>query len=243
MQTIYYNGLVFTGALPLVQAFSVRDGRFAAVGSQEDVLATVQEGDALVDLRGRFACPGFNDSHMHLLGYGSNRECCALSAHTSSLRDMQEALRAFAASRPWPEEAWIRGRGFNEDFFAEHSGLPTRHDLDAVTTRYPVCVVRCCGHCLVVNTRALTLLGLDGTQPQPAGGHYDVDEHGFPTGVFRDNAMSMVYACLPSPTRADIGRMLRDACASLNRFGITSVHTDDLRTFENVDYREVLAAY
>lgn len=243
MQTIYYNGLVFTGALPLAQAFSVREGRFAAVGTNEEILAMQQSGDTAVDLRGRFVCAGFNDSHMHLLGYGSNRELCSLLEHTSSLREMQEALRAFAQSHAWPKDAWIRGRGFNHDYFAEQTGLPTRHDLDAVTTEHPMCIVRCCGHCLTVNTRALELLGIDGTQPQPAGGHYDVDESGYPTGVFRDNAMSMIYTRLPRPTRADIRRMLRAACRELNRLGITSVHTDDLCTFENVDYADVLGAY
>lgn len=243
MRTLYINGQVFTGALPLAQAFAVCDGRFTAVGSTDEILAQKQENDILIDLQGRFVCPGFIDSHMHLLGLGSNLESCALAQHTSSLKEMQEALRTYIASRTWEDGSWIRGRGFNHDYFAEKSGLPTRHDLDAVTTDYPLCVVRCCGHCLCVNTKALELLGIDGTQAQVPGGHYDVDEAGFPTGVFRDNAMSMIYTRLPKPTRADIRRMLRAACLQLNRVGVTSVHTDDLCTFENVDYEDVLAAY
>lgn len=243
MRTLYIHGQVFTGALPLAQAFAVCDGRFAAVGSTDEILAQKQENDIIIDLQGRFVCPGFIDSHMHLLGLGSNLESCALAQHTASLYDMQEALRAYIASRTWEPGSWIRGRGFNHDYFAEKSGLPTRHDLDAVTTDYPVCVVRCCGHCLCVNTKALELLGIDGTQEQAPGGHYDVDETGYPTGVFRDNAMSMIYTRLPKPTRADIRRMLRAACLQLNRVGVTSVHTDDLCTFENVDYEDVLSAY
>ena len=40
MKTIYYGGHVFTGALPLEQAFSVEEGMFRCVGSNELVLDT-----------------------------------------------------------------------------------------------------------------------------------------------------------------------------------------------------------
>ena len=69
MKTIYTGGQVFTGTLPLQEAFIVENGRFTAVGSDADMLALRAEGDAVESLEGRFVCPGFNDSHMHLLNY------------------------------------------------------------------------------------------------------------------------------------------------------------------------------
>jgi len=231
MKTIYLNGLVFTGSLPLKEAFAVENGYFLAVGTNEEISAFAEKEDIVRSLEGRFVCPGFNDSHMHLLNYGNALEQCDLSRCTGSVTELQQGLRTFLRDHLLPEGAWLRGRGWNQDYFSPATGMPTRFDLDAVSTDHPICIVRCCGHCLVVNTRALTLLGLDSSLPQVDGGSYDVDESGKLTGVFRDSAMSYVYTRLPAPTREDIKRMLRTAARELNRRGITSCHSDDLCCF------------
>ena len=67
MKTIYKNGAVYTGKLPLVEAFAVEDGKFVFAGSSAEADALAAAGDKVVDLGGKFVCSGFNDSHMHLL--------------------------------------------------------------------------------------------------------------------------------------------------------------------------------
>ncbi len=243
MAKIYYGGRVFTGALPVQEAFATEGGCFTQVGTDEEVLARQQPGDSLVFLDGQFVCPGFNDSHMHLLNYGSTMEQCDLAAATGSLEELQEALIQFAKTHCAGEAGWILGRGWNQDRFARDKAIPTRQDLDAVSTSRPVCIVRCCGHCLAVNTRALELLGIDETASVPEGGAMDLDPQGKPTGVFRDAAMELIQCSLPLPTREDLTRMIRQACRALNRAGITSCHSDDLCTFDGVSWQEVLAAF
>lgn len=243
MKTLYVNGRVFTGQLPLQEAFAVENGLFCAVGSNHDILALRAADDAVVDLKGRFVCPGFIDSHMHLLNYGSAMTRCDLTVCTDSIASLQRGLREFLATHELAPGAWLGGRGWNQDYFTTGEGMPTRQDLDAVADDRPIVIVRCCGHCMVVNTYTLRLLGIDGTQPQPDGGHYDVDETGYPTGVFRDTAMSMIYPQIPAPTRAELKSMLLAAAAALNSYGVTSCHTDDLCAFENVPWTEVIAAY
>nr|MBR4280183.1 amidohydrolase [Clostridia bacterium] len=241
MRTIYTGGRVFTGALPIAEAFIVEDGRFAAVGSDDEMLALRQSEDVCIPLEGRFVCPGFNDSHMHLLNYGNTMEMCSLTgAATASLESLQNALRHFAAEHP---EGWLLGRGWNQDYFTPAGDIPTRHDLDAVDAERPICITRCCGHCLTVNTRALEILGIDADTPVPEGGAIDLDARGNPTGVFRDTAMVLVQSRLPKPTRADLKRMIRAACRALNSVGVTSCQSDDLCCFENVDWQDVLAAF
>lgn len=240
MKQLFINGKVFTCKLPLVSAFAVEGDRFLCSGSDADILALQQPGDEIIDLNGDFVCPGFHDSHMHLLNYGYAMENCDLSSHTRSLEDSINTLRAFAAQHP---DGWIRGRGFNQDYFAESHAMPTRYDLDRVSTDRPVCIVRCCGHCLVVNSFALALLGIDGTQPQVDGGHYDLDEAGIPLGIFRDAAMDMVYTRIPIPSKEDIKGMLRSGCRALNRCGVTACQTDDLLTFLGLPWETVLDAY
>ena len=241
MRTIYTGGQVFTGALPLAEAFIVEDGRFLAVGTDAEILALHQEEDIIVPLEGAFVCPGFNDSHMHLLNYGNTMEMCDLTGTaTASLEALQNALHAFAAEH---SEGWLLGRGWNQDYFSPAGDIPTRHDLDAVFVDRPICITRCCGHCLTVNTRALELLGLDANTPVSEGGAIDVDADGCLTGVFRDTAMVLVQSRLPKPTRDDMKRMIRTACKALNSVGVTSCHSDDFCCFENVDWRDVLAAF
>ena len=241
MKTIYHGGQVFTGLLPLVQAFAVEDGRFLAAGTDAELLALRAEGDVLVDLAGRFVCPGFNDSRMHLVNYGNLMNMCDLTGSaTVSLAAVQSALRAFAAAHP---EGWIIGRGWNQDYFSPATDIPTRHDLDAVCADRPICITRCCGHCLVVNTCALDMLGIDASTPVPEGGAIDQAADGSLTGVFRDTAMVMIQTRLPKHDKAALKQMIRQACAGLNALGVTSCQSDDFCAFENVDWRDVLEAF
>ena len=110
MKTIYKNGAVYTGELPLVQAFAVEDGKFIFAGSNEDADVLTSDDTTVIDLQGKFVCSGFNDSHMHLLNYGSSLMKAQLAEHTQSLEDMIKCLsditplqRRSMASGPWME--------------------------------------------------------------------------------------------------------------------------------------------
>ena len=242
MQTIYTGGRVFTGSEALQQAFIVEEGRFIAVGTDEEMRSLAQPGDRFIPLHGRFVCPGFNDSHMHLLNLGNTMTQCQLSS-VRSLEELQQALRDFAAARALTGGSWLLGRGWNQDLFTPASGIPTRSDLDAVSTEVPICIVRCCGHCLSVNSRALTLLGLDEQTPCPVGGVIDRDASGRLSGVFRDAAMPLVQSRIPAPDRQAIKSMLLSAMQALNAVGVTSCHSDDLCCFPGVPWTEILEAY
>ena len=113
MKTAYYNGHVYTGTLPLKQAFIVENGKFIVVGSNTEILA--MEADAAVDLGGKFVCSGFNDSHMHLLNLGQALSVAPLHMYTGSLQEMILCLQQMQPGRG----GWILGRGWNQDFFGD----------------------------------------------------------------------------------------------------------------------------
>ena len=92
--------------------------------------------------------------------------------------------------------------------------MPTRWDMDKVSYDYPVCAVRACGHAMVVNSNALKRLGITADTPQIPGGEI-VMENGKPNGVLLDNAMDLVYAAVPAPTKEELKAMLRSACGML----------------------------
>ena len=240
MRTLYYNGRVYTGELPLVTAFAVEDGRFVFAGS--DAEGEEMGCGASVDLQEHFVCAGFNDSHMHLLNFGQSLAMAELAAHTDSLAGMLEYLRSWAAAQPQGEGRWIRGRGWNQDYFSDTDRMPDRFDLDEVSRDVPVVIVRCCGHCLAVNTRALELCGVTADTPCPEGGRIGLRD-GAPDGLFYDDAMTLVYERLPVPDRAEIMDMMRLACRALNSYGVTSVQSDDYCVFRSVPWQTVNEAY
>ena len=238
MKKIFFGGRVYTGQLPLVEAFAVEDGRFTFAGSNADALELSKADDEKIDLAGQFVCAGFNDSHMHLVNYGQILKIAPLYAHTSSLQDILDCLKV----HPIPASGWIIGRGWNQDYFTDADRMPTRWDLDQVSTTGPVMAVRACGHAAVVNSYVLNLLGITGQTPQPEGGQI-VLENGEPNGVLFDNAMNPVYEVIPAPTREDLKDMIRTASRKLNSYGVTSSQSDDYSTFNNVPWQEINAAY
>ena len=229
MRTIYFNAAVYTGTLPLQEAFGVENGRFFFVSSNNE--ARKQTADRFVDLNGSFVCAGFNDSHMHLLNYGRALTIAPLHENTGSLAEIVACLQNTAPG----QGGWILGRGWNQDYFCDCHRMPDRRDLDQVSTEHPVCAIRACGHALCVNSKALQLLNITAETPQPEGGQI-VLEDGQPNGIFFDNAMSLVYAALPAPSKADLRTMILAACSALNKYGITSVQSDDYCVFRNLPW-------
>lgn len=222
MKIVFKNGLIWTGDSPNASSFVVEDGKFAYVGN--DVIPGADES---VDLNGAFVCPGFNDSHMHLLGYGLILRQAPLHAHTESLADMLDCLRTFLARNPLSAGQWLIGRGFNQDYFKGAARLPSRIDLDEVSRDVPIVLTRVCGHMCVANSKALEVAGIAG----------------YEDGRFYDNDMRLIFDRIPQPSRSDLKKMIVLACEKLNRRGITSVQTDDYCVFRNVPPSQINDIY
>ncbi|MBR3704232.1 MAG: amidohydrolase [Oscillospiraceae bacterium] len=241
MKTIYYNAKVYTGTLPLREAFIVENDTFIFSGSSAEALAQRGEQDTAIDLGGAFVCAGFNDSHMHLLGYGNTLMNARLEQHTQNLADVLQCLSDFAAHRT-ARTGWIVGRGWNQDYFTDEQRMPNRYDLDKVSTELPVCAVRACGHALAVNSKALELLGITAETPQVEGGEIDM-ENGEPSGLFFDNAMDLVYSSMTAPDKDTLKDMIRSACRALNAYGVTSCQSDDYCVFSALPWQRVNEAF
>lgn len=225
MKSIYLNGKVYSGTLPLCEAFAVENGKFIFCGSNEEARALAAEGDTLTDLNGSFVCAGFNDSHMHLFSYGTALNSALLAEHTDSLAGMLKYLREYAEENG-AEGSWIIGRGWNQDYFSDVSRLPSRWDLDTVSADRPILITRACGHCLVINSKAMEAIGLSACTPCPEGGCIGM-ENGVPDGRLYDNAMELAYSMIPLPGKEEIKACILKACSALNSYGVTSSQTDD----------------
>ena len=243
MKEIYINGDIYTSSTTDADSFIVENGRFVYVGDTETSLNLSEDKDKIIDLKKAFVTAGFNDSHMHVLNYGYSLTMVNLSKHTTSLKEVKEALKSFIALEEIDKDRWILGRGWNHDYFEDEKRFPTRYDLDCVSTEYPICITRACGHVSVVNSKALEIMGVNNKTPQVDGGRFDVDPSGEPLGIFRENALSFIFDKIPTPSKEEIKAMILRACKNLNAYGVTSAQTDDFSALPGIDYEIILKAY
>ena len=239
MKTAYYNGQVYTGE-GFAQAFIIESGLFSAVGSNEEILS--EQYDEKIDLEGRFVCAGFNDSHMHLLNFGQFLKVAHLNEHTSSLQDLLDYIKEFREENNINGDQWLQGRGWNQDYFSDVERMITRDDIDKVVSDIPVKLTRACGHCCVVNSRALELAGIDENTVSSEGGAIG-RENGRLNGLFFDNAIDLVANRVPVPGKDEIREMILSACKALNGYGITSVQSDDYCVFSDLPYEVISEIY
>jgi predicted amidohydrolase YtcJ len=217
--TIISGGTIYTGVgAGRVEAVAVIGDRIAFVGSLDDARRAAPGAQA-ISLRGATALPGFVDSHVHLTGVGM-REMTLNLEGASSVADLQARLRAWAGRNP---NGIINGGGWIETHWPEHR-FPTRDDLDAVIADRPVYLARADGHAGVVNSKALEVLGIGPSTPSPTGGEILKDDHGRPTGLFVDNAQTMLAAVIQRPDRATKREALGRADRLYAARGWTAVH-------------------
>lgn len=235
----YEHARVFTGNGAFCTGFVTEGDCFIAVGDEHELKAAYPDAET-VDLGGCFVCPGFNDSHMHLLGLGNLLCMAQLAPCTDSLSNVLGAVKAFAQTHP--EEPFILGRGWNQDFFTDEKRFPTRQDLDAICPDRPCMITRACGHVAVANSAALHLAGIDDAPLSVEGGRVETDAAGRPTGVLSENAISLVSSKAPRPSRQTLRQRLLLAMEYVNRCGITSVQTDDFSSTD-APFEDILGAY
>jgi predicted amidohydrolase YtcJ len=220
-EIIFHHAQVMTPEGILPGAVAAAGGVIVAVGTNEELLAAGRPGVVRVNMRGLTMVPGFNDCHMHILGYGLKLSAADLSPD-AGVRDTPTLI---AALRRWadanPHAPWIRGSGYNQNAFpgAEHVQLA---DLDAAFPDRPLLIIHASGHAALANSRAMQQAGIGPDTQAPAGGEIVRDRMGAPTGVFLESAMSLVTNALPSPGRSQMAEAILKASRALASVGITS---------------------
>jgi predicted amidohydrolase YtcJ len=220
-----HAGLAFTGggvytmdaARRWAQAVAVKNGRIAAVGTDDDIRPLIGPRTWVVDLGGRMLLPGFQDAHIHAPSGGLDRLRIDLS-EVHSLHDYRKLIRAYADAHP--REEWVLGGGWAMDVFP--GGTPRREELDVLVRDRPVFINNRDNHGAWVNSRALELTGVTAETPDPADGRIERDERGIPSGTLHEGAMDLVRRHIP-PTGAEQRlRGLLEAQAYLHSMGITA---------------------
>lgn len=238
MNKIFYNARLhaLNGVLKET-AIAVQDGKIAAIGSDEALLKL--EGEK-TDLGGRTLYAGFEDSHMHLLHFGIT----LTEVELKNARSMEEVIRLgreFIEKNRVPAGRFISCHGWNQDLFPDKR-IPTRHDLDRISTEHPIVASRICGHLAVANTAALRLFNIT-AETKVEGGEVYLDENGQPNGVVSENALALLNPAEDAVTVEQVMDILRASAHYAASKGITAVHSDDLHSMTGCDAETVIEAY
>jgi predicted amidohydrolase YtcJ len=192
-QTIVINAKVITvdPAQPAAQAFAIENGRFTAVGTNEQILKLKTPSTEVIDLKGMTVTPGFNDAHLHPQAiFDENSPYYRVwlgGDRVTTIDQLVAALKRKAAITP--PGKMINGYGYNDVLLGRH---PNRHDLDEVSTTQPVIITHGSGHITVVNSYVLNQAGITKDTPDPPGGALDRDPDGTPNGVIRESARGLL---------------------------------------------------
>lgn len=230
---------------PHAQALAVRDGRIAALGSDDAIRHYVGAKTKVLDLHGAFVTPGFIEGHGHLMDTGE--ALMQVDVGKAANWDEIVAIVKVAVAKAKPGE-WIIGQGWQQAKWNKVpqpnvDGLPLPTSLNAISPNNPVLLNHASGHGIYANAQALKLAGITDTTPDPAGGTIVRDAQGRAMGMLRDSAADPVFSAydryvtsLPAAERAaHRERALQLAVQNEVSKGITSF-VDQGESFETVDW-------
>lgn len=198
------------------QAFAVKDGKFVAVGSNEEIQSKFTATNT-INAENKTIVPGLIDAHCHFFRFGLQLQKVDLEGTKS----YDEVLQRLADFKDEKKVNYITGRGWDQNDWPVKE-FPTKEKLDKLFPNTPVAVRRVDGHALLVNEAALQYSGLSETKfpKQVTGGEF-ITKNGKLTGVLIDRAMGFIK--IPEATKAEAINGLLEAEKINFSYGLTTV--------------------
>lgn len=198
---------------PRAHRIGVYDGKIVALDDDLDDVPAREH----VDLDGRFACPGFNDVHLHFSLLGANLNQIDLRKQTADTLD-EVYRRIEKAAECTPDGEWVLGWGFDQFSLG---AFPDIAVLDRISHGHPLLILHLSNHAAVINTQAFRLAGYehpdDIDQPDLV-----IKEHGHVTGLVKDKMCFMFTGLANRVNEATLLHQLALAARYTLALGITS---------------------
>ena len=212
---------------PQAEALAVKRDRIVAAGSNKEIGKYIDKKvTKIIDLQGKLALPGFNDSHVHSV-YGGHALLSVSLDGVTSFDEIQRRVKEKVDDSGDGE--WIEGRGWDQEILPGKK-WPTKELIDVVAPNNPVVLERICGHCTLVNSYVLRISGITKETPDPPLGVIIKDPGtGEPTGILHEKAMDLIkWPQLSDRESHEMDkRAVKLAIKEAARFGVTSVHDLD----------------
>jgi predicted amidohydrolase YtcJ len=202
-----------------VEAVGIRAGRVAFAGSAVELETRADPHTLRIELEpGEIAIPGLTDAHLHYVDAAIAAEQVDLTG-AASLTDGLAALDAAHAALP--AGAWLLGAGWDQRRWGR---WPTAADLDRVAPGRPAALWSFDHHAVWTSTAGLLIAGLDARSTEPEGGIIRRLDGGQPEGVLLENACPLITGLVPTPTAAELRRLLATMGERLLALGVVGVH-------------------
>ena len=268
---ILRNGLIYTvdPTNTITEAVAIRDGKFVFVGSNNDVKRYKGKQTRVIDLKGQFVVPGFNDNHVHFSSAAQFLEFNIMRAASQ-----QEFIaRVKEVSARLAKGEWILGGywGAYDQWAAGSAGAnrrepfsPDMQAVEALTRDHPMFIRKFDDSEFAANAAALSAVGINPADPklpaaarqsgsetkrqgtEPAGSKVEGveflrDAAGRFNGHMRGRGVIRLFASV-IPAKFSHERRVqqtRNALAEIRRYGVTNI--SDMSDDEQLDiYRELL---
>ena len=237
---ILHNGVIWTvdSNSSTVQAVAIKEGKFVVVGSNAAALKLRGPSTRVIDLRGRFIVPGFNDNHVHFASAAQFLEFNIMRASTQEefvarVRDVISRL---------PKGEWIVGGywGAYDEWAAGSAGgqrrepfAPDMNLVNAMTSDYPMFIRKFDDSQFAANQAAFRALKLDLNNPQAPDVEFLKDRSGKPTGQMRGKGVTRLFNTIIPRTFSRERRVqqTKNALAEIRKYGVTNVSdmSDDMQ--------------
>ncbi len=230
---VYRNGFVYTvdGVRSRAQAFAIKDGKFLAVGTNEDMKAVSGPDTKVIDLKGKMVMPGLIDTHIHALRGALTALGLAFPV-TASVDEIKAAVKKFIADKKLKKGDWVEGAKWAIDYKKLNAKM-----LDEVSPDNPVFLHDWTNHLAWVNSAALKAAKITKDTPDPPAGVIDRDSSGNPTGTLHDKALGLITAAMPPPKDKVVKERATWIFNNLNGYGITGIVTAQLDPIRLKAYR------
>ncbi|MDA9982464.1 amidohydrolase [Gammaproteobacteria bacterium] len=197
--TVYTNGKIYTvnEAQPWAEAVAIKDGKFIAVGSADDMAALTGDDTEMVDLAGGYAMPGIGDNHIHAGLTMPKRAFCALPGTFYDPTEEQtiDALKECIANYPDDRE-WFIGTGWSLPVMAPET--LTREFLDELIPDRPAFIEdETGGHTAWFNTLAMEAAGVSKDTEDTAESFFSRTEDGDIKGVAFEGGLNPFLEAMP----------------------------------------------
>ena len=195
-------GKIFTSENQTVEAFAVKDGRYVYAGDRKGARAFIEEGKTeVIDHTGKgLVMPSCGNGHAH---YFTGHAMPMVGTVVGGQDDVDKFLKEIVPAAVEKAKAngikTVFGFGWNYHTFSKN--MPTRQQLDAISTDIPIYFADEEGHKGLVNTIALVNAGImkeDGTvlKTEIRGGEIEIGPDGTPTGFLKEQAGTYVRSFL-----------------------------------------------
>ena len=213
---ISHNGIIYSldDNNNVFEATAFKNGKIIDIGKTHQILNKYQSKNKL-DLQGKIAYPGFIDAHCHFLYYGLQLAMVDLSSANS----FEEIIEILKKNNDKNDGDWLIGYGWDQNQWKDKN-WPNNELLNKNFNNINVVLNRIDGHAIMVNETAIKTAKVP-TDTVVSGGYIE-KINGKVTGLFMDNAMSLILEKIPEANEEQKKKALLKAQQDCISLGLTT---------------------